>query len=340
MDMNIARPQVSTMTQVPHVYYNQALELARSGSLADARDKLAAVLTLEPESVDAHVVHGKVHAQMEQYDWAIGCWTRALELDPENAAAQAGIARARQLLQRQRTARRLWLAARVTCVAAVFLLGAWVVRPYQAAMARRAIVPPEPIQAALRRSPSLRSASLTVVSGPGAVALQGEVATESQRELARSLTEQEARGFPVSVEGVRVRHPDPLAESLRNWLSQLGDPAFRLVAVSQSGDRLALAGVVPTAQDRRRLEAMAKALVGVRSVEASKLRVEGVVEYVVQDGDTPWSLAKRFYDDGREWGRIVAANRAVIRDSRKIRVGTKLTIPPPVEGQEKEGDTR
>ena len=156
--MNIARPQVSTMTQVPHVYYNQALELARSGSLAEARDKLAAVLTLEPESVDAHVVHGKVHAQMEQYDWAIGCWTRALELDPENAAAQAGIARARQLLQRQRTARRLWLAARVTCVAAVFLLGAWVVRPYQAAMARRAIVPPEPIQAALRRSPSLRSA--------------------------------------------------------------------------------------------------------------------------------------------------------------------------------------
>ncbi len=54
------------------------------------------------------------------------------------------------------------------------------------------------------------------------------------------------------------------------------------------------------------------------------------VEYVTQSGDTLWSIAERFYDDGTRWHEIYAVpqNRQAIGDDpRQIFAGKHLIIP-------------
>jgi len=50
--------------------------------------------------------------------------------------------------------------------------------------------------------------------------------------------------------------------------------------------------------------------------------------YTMQPGDTLYSLARRYYGDGKLWTRIAAANRDKFRDVTTIPVGTVLVIPP------------
>ncbi len=50
--------------------------------------------------------------------------------------------------------------------------------------------------------------------------------------------------------------------------------------------------------------------------------------YTMQRGDTLYSLAKRFYGDGKLWTRIADANKDKVRTVTDIPVGTVLTIPP------------
>ncbi|MCX5654415.1 MAG: LysM peptidoglycan-binding domain-containing protein [Planctomycetota bacterium] len=50
--------------------------------------------------------------------------------------------------------------------------------------------------------------------------------------------------------------------------------------------------------------------------------------YEVKAGDTLYTLAKRFYGDGKLWTRIADANKDKIKDVSHIPIGTMLTIPP------------
>ncbi len=49
--------------------------------------------------------------------------------------------------------------------------------------------------------------------------------------------------------------------------------------------------------------------------------------YTVQSGDTLGSIAKKFYGDGRKWPTIAAANKDVLPDPNRLRIGLKLRIP-------------
>ena len=49
--------------------------------------------------------------------------------------------------------------------------------------------------------------------------------------------------------------------------------------------------------------------------------------HVMQPKETLYSLAVRYYKDGKQWRRILEANKARISDPSKIPVGTKLIIP-------------
>ncbi len=51
--------------------------------------------------------------------------------------------------------------------------------------------------------------------------------------------------------------------------------------------------------------------------------------YVVRPGDTLWSIAEKFYGDASAGRRIHEANRTVISDPNKLKVGTTLTLPRP-----------
>ena len=50
--------------------------------------------------------------------------------------------------------------------------------------------------------------------------------------------------------------------------------------------------------------------------------------YVVQAGDSLWSIAQQFYGNGLMWSHIYYANQSRIHDPNLIYQGQKLTIPP------------
>jgi LysM repeat protein len=50
--------------------------------------------------------------------------------------------------------------------------------------------------------------------------------------------------------------------------------------------------------------------------------------YVVQGGDTLWSIAQHFYGNPLLWSRIYYANQSQIHDPNMIYPGQKFTIPP------------
>ena len=52
-------------------------------------------------------------------------------------------------------------------------------------------------------------------------------------------------------------------------------------------------------------------------------------EYVVKPGDTLSGIAKKFYKDGRLFGRIYDANKDVISNPNKLPLGAKIRIPQP-----------
>ena len=49
--------------------------------------------------------------------------------------------------------------------------------------------------------------------------------------------------------------------------------------------------------------------------------------YVVQTGDTLWSIAQRFYGNPFKWPEIYQANQSQIADPNVISIGQALTIP-------------
>jgi hypothetical protein len=76
MNLQTDSELLGSLIELPHVYYNQALELAKAGSLEEARDKLVAVQDMEPDMLDARNLLGKVYARMGQYEPAIGTGSR------------------------------------------------------------------------------------------------------------------------------------------------------------------------------------------------------------------------------------------------------------------------
>ena len=57
-------------------------------------------------------------------------------------------------------------------------------------------------------------------------------------------------------------------------------------------------------------------------------RVDHAKHHVVQAGDDLWSLAERYYGDGRDWRKIAAANPTVLTGGPdRLRVGWRLRIP-------------
>jgi nucleoid-associated protein YgaU len=49
--------------------------------------------------------------------------------------------------------------------------------------------------------------------------------------------------------------------------------------------------------------------------------------YVVQQGDTLTSISKKVYGDSKRWKEIWNANKDVVPNKDKLKIGTKLTIP-------------
>jgi nucleoid-associated protein YgaU len=49
--------------------------------------------------------------------------------------------------------------------------------------------------------------------------------------------------------------------------------------------------------------------------------------YVVQSGDTLFSISRKFYNSPKRWKQILEANKKNIRDPKDLTIGQTLVIP-------------
>lgn len=78
------------MRELPDVYYNEGLDLAKKGLLDEAIEKLVAAIALNPKSVESYIVLGKLYAQKGLHDKALVQWEKTLEIDAENEDVKEG----------------------------------------------------------------------------------------------------------------------------------------------------------------------------------------------------------------------------------------------------------
>jgi nucleoid-associated protein YgaU len=50
--------------------------------------------------------------------------------------------------------------------------------------------------------------------------------------------------------------------------------------------------------------------------------------HVVQKGDSLWKISEKYYKTGTHWRKIEAANKGRIQDINRLKINTKLVIPP------------
>ena len=91
------------LKELPLHYYNEGLRLAKEKKWDEAIVKLSVASEMKKGYAEPLSVMGKVYAQKEMYNEAIGCWQRILEFEPDNAKAQKAIERAKEVMEREKT---------------------------------------------------------------------------------------------------------------------------------------------------------------------------------------------------------------------------------------------
>lgn len=114
--------------------------------------------------------------------------------------------------------------------------------------------------------------------------------------------------------------------------------------VQVDGDTVTLAGVAKDFETREKAILIAGNIEGIAHVNADQLittemlsndsedeenhvQIPEEIFYTIEDGDTLWGIATKFYDDGNRYPEIVNANIEVIKDEDLIYSGQTIRIP-------------
>jgi nucleoid-associated protein YgaU len=244
--------QVSTrqiIEDMPNIYFNQALDLVHRRDLPAARDKLVTVLALSPDMVDAHVVLGKVYAQMGDYQEAIARWQEALKLSPGHQAAAAGIAKARAMQVNLQQAQRRTQIAVIALGVALFAAGILVLPAYRAA------VPASPTPL-----PTQTMVPPTATLAPTPTALPSPTAAPSPTQ---------APVIPTATPA-----PTPSVEQMSAALR--ANPALQgtQLALSMAGGSIKVTGSVDTEAQRQLAQVITEGKAGDKAVDVSGIVVK------------------------------------------------------------------
>jgi len=112
------------------------------------------------------------------------------------------------------------------------------------------------------------------------------------------------------------------------------------LVVSVEDGVVTLAGVAKDNATREKAILIAGNIEGVEAVNADQLVSPEIIEastpaseaptsefYTIQEGDTLWAIAQKYYGDGNKYQHIVDENLEVIKDADKIYPGQTIRIP-------------
>ena len=117
---------------------------------------------------------------------------------------------------------------------------------------------------------------------------------------------------------------------LQEFLRDAGNPALAELAVTArlQDETLILEGIVHLDLQRRQLLQLLQGVPGVRQVIAVDLLLRPLPTYVVQEGDTLWSIVYNIYGDVERLDEFATLNRDVLPAPDAIAPGIELRVLP------------
>ncbi len=130
-------------------------------------------------------------------------------------------------------------------------------------------------------------------------------------------------------------------EAIKNEIeSSFDETPIDGLVVSVEDGVVTLAGVAKDNATREKAILIAGNIEGVEAVNADQLVSPEIIEastpaseaptsefYTIQEGDTLWAIAQKYYGDGNKYQVIVEENLEVIKDADKIYPGQTIRIP-------------
>ena len=269
--------------------YEEALELARSGLLGAARDRLRMLLCLDPENGDARLLLAKVFVGQQRWTDALSQLDAARTLGVQvpsslQAKVEAGLETERNAaeLNAQRAATREQAELKALRAEARRL------RTENTRLARE--------RKQLRGRANLWSASSAGLAGLSVVLLTFLWL-----------------GSPAETEALTEA---PVLEEEIATVASLGN------------ERVDLTEAAVTVQTPEEvIEQVLQQPIEEAPVERTTDATTGERVHVVVSGDSLYELAKTYYDDGTKWKAIKDANPAKIKGRNGLSLGTELIIP-------------
>jgi nucleoid-associated protein YgaU len=113
-------------------------------------------------------------------------------------------------------------------------------------------------------------------------------------------------------------------------LNDQGYPELAALAIDArlQGDVLVLQGIVHLDIQRRDLLEITAAIPGVREINAVDLLLRPQPTYVVQEGDTLWSIVYNIYGDVEMLDEFAAYNQAILPSPDALAQGLELKVLP------------
>jgi len=196
------------------------------------------------------------------------------------------------------------------------------------------------------------SIDLPIVTAP---LTQTDIITESSLDVAEKTLEAPDDEPSVSIQEptptyelilrptprVRSFQGEPVADSsevkafyrqyfdLEGYLKAMGrsDLASLPVKARIEDSVLIIEGSVSQAEEREQLAIHTAAVPGVQKISVSNVRLQLPSIYIVQEGDSLWSIAKRIYGDSERSETLYQANREIMTTPNSLQVGMKLQVP-------------
>jgi len=301
--------ETNTKYALDSILISRAALLARSGRLNQAMELISPMVYGKCMNRGAVELLAKIYAQQGRVDDAIRLWKNALEIDPGNPDYSRAIKRClhfkKSKLPSSIKLLKTFLTVLVLVVLAAAIIALGVIQTGRQLRKVTALV-----QEALKVETAINR---TLINNGNKIDI---FVSEFKKTRIQSIPETDIDTQTISVQDEDIE----MAVSKALLSHEVTRKLF--LTVARNGSTIEITGKVPSLEIWYLVEAIVKSVPGMKSMNLTGLVISQT--YIVQDGDSLWSIAEKFYGDPNKWGNIAMENELPM--PYLLNVGQELEI--------------